>query len=129
MDPGLAPASPPLVLLVDDEEEFTTVMAKRLARRGLRVDTAFSGREAVRLARAAEFDLAVVDLKMEGMDGLETLKTLKMLLPRIKVIMLTGHGSAEKASQGMALGAYDYLTKPCDISLLLDCIQRALSQA
>lgn len=128
MEPATFPSVSPLILLVDDEEEFATVTAKRLARRGLRVDVALSGQEAVRLARAAEFDLAVVDLKMEGMDGLETLKTLKRLLPGIKVIMITGHGSAEKASQAMTLGAYDYLTKPCDLEHLLERIHQALAQ-
>ena len=122
------PARPALMLLVDDEEEFATVMAKRLARRGPHVDTAFSGQEVVRLARSTEFDSAVVEIKMEVMDGVETLKTLKMLLPNIKVIMLTGHGSAENASQGMALGAYDYLTNPCDIAQLLTSIQQVLNE-
>jgi CheY-like chemotaxis protein len=122
-------AEPPLILLVDDEEDFATVTAKRLARRGLRVETALSGEQALRLARALPFDLAVLDLKMEGMDGLETLKILKTLLPEIKIIMLTGHGSAEMASQGLALGAYDYLTKPCELSLLLSKIQQALAEA
>ncbi len=119
---------PPQVLLVDDEQEFALVMAKRLAKRGLAVSTAHSGGEAVRLARGTDFDLAVVDVKMEGMDGLETMKTLKVLLPRIKVIMLTGHGSAEMARQGLALGAYDYLTKPCELPELLERIRAALAQ-
>lgn len=118
---------PPQVLLVDDEQEFALVMAKRLAKRGLDVTTAHSGGEAVRLARTTDFDLAVVDVKMEGMDGLETMKTLKVLLPRLKVIMLTGHGSAEMARQGLAMGAFDYLTKPCELSELLEKIRAALS--
>ncbi len=117
----------PQVLLVDDEEEFATVMAKRLGKRGFQVATAHSGSEAVRLARGQDFEVAVVDLKMEGMDGVETLKTLKVMLPGIKVIMLTGHGSAEMARQCLALGAFDYLNKPCELADLVAKINSALA--
>lgn len=117
----------PLVLLVDDEKEFASIMAKRLAKRGYRVITANSGLEAVRLARDHDFEAAVLDVKMEGMDGIETLKTLRMLLPRLQVIMLTGHGSVEIARQAMSLGAHDYLTKPCELSDLMAKLQEALN--
>lgn len=119
----------PLVLLVDDEEEFATVMSKRLSKRGFHVFTAHSGTEAVRLARGQDFEVAVLDLKMEGMDGVETMKTLKVLLPDIKVIMLTGHGSVEMARQCLSLGAFDYLNKPCELAELVQKIQSALERA
>ena len=117
----------PLVLLVDDEQEFASIMAKRLTKRGYRVIIANSGLEAVRLARDHDFEAAVLDVKMEGMDGIETLKTLRMLLPRLQVIMLTGHGSVEIARQAMSLGAHDYLTKPCELSDLMAKLQEALN--
>ena len=118
----------PLVLLVDDEKEFAAIMAKRLAKRGFEVLTANSGLEAVRLARDHDFEVAVLDVKMEGMDGIETLKTLRMLLPRIQVIMLTGHGSTDVARQAMTLGARDYLTKPCELSDLMAKLRQALGR-
>lgn len=119
----------PLVLLVDDEKEFASIMAKRLTKRGYEVITANSGLDAVRLARDHDFEAAVLDVKMEGMDGIETLKTLRMLLPRLQVIMLTGHGSTDIARQAMTLGARDYLTKPCELSDLMAKLQEALHNA
>ncbi|MFH1058475.1 MAG: response regulator [Pseudomonadota bacterium] len=119
----------PLILLVDDEREFAAIMAKRLGKRGYQVLTANSGLEAVRLARDHDFLVAVLDVKMEGMDGLETLKTLRMLLPALQIIMLTGHGSADIARQAMAQGARDYLTKPCELNELMAKIEQALAGA
>jgi DNA-binding response OmpR family regulator len=69
--------------------------------------------------------VAVLDLKMEDMDGIEVLKMLKILDPGLAVIMLTGHGSAEAAGRGIELGAFDYLTKPCEFEELLKKITAA----
>ena len=89
------------LILIDDEVGFTTVMAKRLARRGLDVTSAYSGTEAIKAMRKAEFDVAVLDLKMEDMDGIEVLKIFKKMDPDMPVIMLTGHGSEKSAGEGM----------------------------
>ncbi|MCB2227053.1 MAG: response regulator [Desulfarculaceae bacterium] len=110
------------ILLVDDELGYLEVLQKRMTRRGLEVTPVSSGAEAVRVARAQSFDVAVVDLKMEDMDGIEVLKVLKMMDPGLTVIILTGHGSEQAAREGMALGAFDYLTKPCELSDLLERI-------
>ena len=69
--------------------------------------------------------MAVLDLKMEDMNGIEVLKMLKIMAPKLAVIMLTGHGSAEAAEQGIKLGAFDYLTKPCELEELLEKIMAA----
>jgi DNA-binding NtrC family response regulator len=113
------------LLLIDDEVGFTTVMAKRLARRGLDVTSAFSGSEAIQAMRKAEYDVAVLDLKMEDMDGIEVLKIFKKMDPNMPVIMLTGHGSEKSASEGMEYGAYDYLFKPYEFEDLLEKIHAA----
>lgn len=113
------------LILIDDEVGFTTVMAKRLSRRGLDVTSAFSGSEAIQAMRKAEFDLAVLDLKMEDMDGIEVLKIFKKLDPDMPVIMLTGHGSEKSASEGMQYGAFDYLFKPYEFEELLKKIHEA----
>lgn len=113
------------LLLVDDEIGYLEVLDKRLTKRGLQVTIANSGAEGVQALRSNEFDVAVVDLKMEGMDGLEVLKILKTMDPGLAVIMLTGHGSEQAARDGMALGAFDYLTKPCDLSTLLERVRAA----
>jgi DNA-binding NtrC family response regulator len=62
---------------------------------------------------------------MEDMDGIEVLKVLKIMDPRLAVIMLTGHGSAEAAEQGLKLGAFDYLSKPCELEELVKKIMQA----
>jgi CheY-like chemotaxis protein len=117
------------LLFVDDEMEFAAVMAKRLGRLGYQVAVAGDGSEALRLARATDFEVAVLDLKMAGMDGQEVLRTLLMLLPRIKVVMLTGHGSREIAEQCLKMGAFAYLNKPCAFSELVANIERAATEA
>jgi len=113
------------LLLVDDEKDFVNILSKRFKRRNIDVAKAFSGAEAIQALRGQEFDVAVLDLKMEDMDGIEVLKVLKIMAPRLAVIMLTGHGSAEAAEQGLKLGAFDYLTKPCELDELLEKIMAA----
>jgi DNA-binding response OmpR family regulator len=117
------------LLLVDDEVGFTTVMAKRLSRRGFDVTTAFSGSQGLQAMRGKYFDVAVLDLKMEDMDGIEVLKIFKKLDPDMPVIMLTGHGSEKSASEGLHYGASDYLTKPYEFEDLLEKIRQAVRRA
>ncbi|HSO62211.1 MAG TPA: response regulator [Desulfobacterales bacterium] len=113
------------LLLVDDEVGFATIMAKRLTRRDMVVTTAFSGTQGIQALRAKQFDVAVLDLKMEDMDGIEVLKVFKIMDPNMPVIMLTGHGSEESAKEGIQHGAYDYLTKPYEFTELLEKIREA----
>jgi len=113
------------VLLVDDEIGFTDILAKRLGRRGMMVTSAYSGTDAIQCIRKNDFDVAVLDLKMEDMDGIEVLKVFKKAYPEMAVIMLTGHGSEQAARDGIALGAFDYLTKPCELEDLVEKIHEA----
>ena len=113
------------VLLVDDEEGYVNVLANRLAKRNLEVTKAYSGTQAIQSLRGQDFDVAVLDLKMEDMDGIEVLKILKTMDPRIAVIMLTGHGSEKAAREGVEFGAFDYLMKPCELEELLGKIHEA----
>ena len=113
------------LLLIDDEKDFVHILSKRIRRRNINVTEAFSGAEAIQALRGQEFDVAVLDLKMEDMNGIEVLKMLKIMDPKLAVIMLTGHGSAEAAEQGIKLGAFDYLTKPCELEELLEKITAA----
>jgi DNA-binding NtrC family response regulator len=115
------------LLLVDDEVGFTTIMAKRLTRRDMEVTTAFSGAQGIQALRTKQFDVAVLDLKMEDMDGIEVLKIFKIIDPNMPVIMLTGHGSEKSANDGIQHGAYDYLTKPYEFTELLEKIRQAVS--
>ena len=119
--------APVRLLLVDDEIGYLEVLSKRLTRRGYKITTASSGTEAIRALRQWEFDLAVVDLKMEDMDGIEVLKVFKKMDPSLKVIMLTGHGSERAARDGITQGAYDYLIKPVGLKRLIETISAALA--
>ena len=116
------------LLLVDDERAFVDVLYNRFKRKGLAVTKAYSGTEAIRSVREQDFDVSVLDLKMEDMDGIEVLKIFKKMLPSMAVVMLTGHGSERAARAGIEEGAYDYLTKPCGFEDLLAKIQEAVSQ-
>jgi len=120
------------ILLVDDEDDFRTTLANRLRKRKLEVTEAESGRSAINLLKQGAFDVVVLDVRMPGMDGIETLKEVKIIDPQVEVIMLTGHASVESGIEGMRLGAFDYLMKPCDISDLInkirDAYQRLLLQ-
>ncbi len=113
------------VLLIDDEEEFRKTLATRLRMRALEVAEAGSGPAAIEAMTREVFDVVVLDLRMPGMDGIDTLKHLKKIQPRAEVIMLTGHASVETGIDGMKLGAFDYLMKPCDIDELISKIQNA----
>ena len=120
---------PPSVLLVDDEVSFVETLAKRITKRGLKVDTAFSGEEALgklNQGGASTTDVVILDVKMPGMDGLETLEAIKRGHPNIEIIMLTGHATVENAIEGMKGGAYDYLMKPCEMDLLIMKIDSAV---
>jgi DNA-binding NtrC family response regulator len=115
----------PLVLLVDDEVPFVETMTKRLSKRELMVLPAYSGREALEKLEKNGVDVVILDVKMPGMDGIETLREIKKIHPLVEVIMLTGHATVETAVEGMRLGAFDYLMKPCEIEELLAKVAEA----
>ncbi len=106
------------ILLVDDEARFRSASKKLLQRRGYEVITAGDGEEAISMA-LQEPDVVILDINMPGKDGLQVLADLKERHPKLPVIMLTGHGSQDKAKEAVAAGAQDFLTKPCDMDLLV----------
>ena len=116
------------VLLVDDEVGFADVLAKRLGRRDMAVTPVYTGTEAIQTIRKNDFDVAILDLKMQDLDGIEVLKIFKKAYPEMAVIMLTGHGSEQAAKEGIEYGAFDYLTKPCELEDLIKKIRDAHHQ-
>lgn len=117
------------IMLVDDEVPFVEAMTKRLARRDLEVEQAFSGSEALeKLIDGTKTEVVILDVKMPGMDGVETLKEIKRKVPLVEVIMLTGHATVESAIEGMKLGAFDYLLKPCDMDHLISKVSEAAAK-
>jgi len=113
------------VLLIDDEQDLLDYIAKRLRLEGLRVSTATSGAQAVEMAGEQDFDVAVVDLKMPGMDGIETQHELKQLQPFLQTIVLTGHGSIDAALESGREHAFRFLAKPSEHGELLEAIREA----
>ncbi len=113
------------VLLIDDEQTLLDYLSKRLLKEGFTVKATFSGEEAMEVAADSFFDVAVVDLKMPGIDGVETQKRLKEIQPLIQCIVLTGHGSIDTALESGQQDAYKYLLKPIDYENLVETIKEA----
>jgi len=116
------------LLIVDDETRFLNAIGKRLSRRGFDVRTASNGPDAIEQARTEKFDVALLDLKMPGMEGGEVLKALKQEHRYLEVIILTGHGSLESAVELTKLGAYSYLPKPYELDKLIDVLKDAFQE-
>ena len=113
------------LLIVDDETRFLQAIATRLAKRGFDVRTAESGEDAIELARHEKFDLALLDLRMPGMDGSEVLRALKQEHKFLEAVILTGHGSLASAVELTKLGAYSYLPKPYELGRLIEILKEA----
>ena len=116
------------VLIVDDEEEFVQALSERLTIRDYDVTTSLSGEDAIEKLKHYNFDVIILDVAMPGMDGIETLSNIKRIKPLIEVIMLTGHGTVSSAVDGMKLGAFDYLMKPCETKELIAKINAAFER-
>jgi len=118
----------PLLLLVDDDAAFRTVMAAELSRSGYDVRTAASGEDALAVCAKTEPHVILLDLQMPGISGLEVLKSLRDRHAPGEVVMLTGHGSIDTAIEAIRMGAFDYVSKPCPLDELEIRIQRALER-
>lgn len=113
------------ILLVDDEEDFVEMLSLRLMAQGMDVTGVHSGPACLEALDESAFDVVILDLKMPGMDGLEVLRRIKQAHPGVEVIIMTGHGAVESATEGRELGAFDYLIKPADFDELLEKIEAA----
>ncbi|KJR41459.1 response regulator receiver protein [Candidatus Magnetoovum chiemensis] len=113
------------VLIVDDETNFLDLVSTRLETRGLKVEKATNGTEALDKVKQKSFDAIVLDLAMPGMDGHETLKALKKENPDLQVIILTGHATVHDGVEVIKEGAIDLLEKPLDLNQLINKIGQA----
>ena len=112
------------VLMVDDEKKFRSTTEKILQRKGFDTVLAASGEEALEKLDQHP-DVVILDVKMPGMDGHQALEEIKKHSPDLPVIMLTGHGALPSAKEALQKGAFDYLSKPCDINILAGKIEDA----
>jgi DNA-binding NtrC family response regulator len=113
------------LLLVDDDPDFRGSVARRFLRRGYQVQEASSGPDALAFCERRQYDVVILDLVMPGVSGIEVLEKLKAAHSESEVIMLTAQGTIETAVQAMKLGAYDFLTKPFQLTELEVLIEKA----
>ena len=116
------------LLFVDDEKKFLESMTTRLRKRNIEVIAVDDGKEALAAADRERFDVALLDLRMPGMDGEEVLARLKQIDPSLEVVILTGHGSIQSAKELTRMGADEYLLKPCEIDELITAITNAYAK-
>ena len=116
------------ILLVDDEEALRNAAEKILIKEGYRVTAVATGEEGLARFKADGSDLLITDLMLPDLDGIEVLRRAKQLRPSVEVIMITGHGSIEKAIEATRLGAYDFIEKPLDKAHLLKAISKAVER-
>ena len=115
------------ILVVDDERNYTLILAAVLEDAGFEALTANSGPEALDILSQSDVDLVVTDMKMPSMDGIELLEQIKKGDADLPVIMMTAHGTVEKAVEAMQKGAYNYILKPFDNEQLVLYANKAVS--
>lgn len=118
------PDNPKKILVVDDEETVRTVLQVELEQSGYVVTTGADGLEAMEHLRQQRFDLVILDIRMPNMDGIEVLRNIRTENLADIVVMLTGVGERKFLDESLKLGANDFLTKPVDLGVLYDCIDR-----
>ena len=116
------------ILLVDDEEEVTRILAKRLGRRGYECTSAANGQLALDAMHQEAYSVVIMDVKMPVMDGMSALQKIHQHWPETQVILLSGHADMQLAVQAMSEGAFGYLMKPVDLDELLFKIEDAATQ-
>jgi two-component system, NtrC family, response regulator HydG len=114
------------ILIVDDELAVRDALGRWFTSEGYAAHPSSSAREALETIQKKEFDIALLDIKMPGMDGMELQGRLKQADPDLTVIMMTGYASVETAVQALKRGAYDYITKPVDPDELSHLVANAL---
>ena len=118
------------ILIVDDEEIVRDTLGEYLQELGYEVDYAVDGTAGLKAVEANSYSLALVDIRLPGMDGLSLLRHIRSIHPEMPVIVLTGHGDPSMSEEALSLGATDFLYKPVkllDLDALLDRLGPGLS--
>jgi two-component system nitrogen regulation response regulator NtrX len=116
------------LLLVDDEKKVLFLLTDALEEHGFNVKSTTTPSEALKIVEKEPIDAVVLDLVMPGINGIETLQSIKKINPHIPVVMLSGHGTIEKAVKSLKLGAYDFLEKPVSSEKIAVCLKNAITQ-
>jgi two-component system nitrogen regulation response regulator GlnG len=112
------------ILVADDEESMRWVLSKALRKKGFEVDLAHDGRQALELIKQGSYDLAILDIKMPGINGLDLLDRVRELKNDLMVVIMTAEASMKNAVEAMKRGAYDYITKPFDLDVIDAIIEK-----
>jgi DNA-binding NtrC family response regulator len=115
------------ILVVDDEPSVISLLQRMLSSEGHEVTPASSGEGALQAIESFPPDLIIVDVRLGGLSGLEAVRCIKLVAPRVPVILVTGFGSTATAIEAIKLGAYDYVTKPLDLSRFRELVSKALA--
>ncbi|MFQ5713434.1 MAG: sigma-54-dependent transcriptional regulator [Candidatus Scalinduaceae bacterium] len=118
----------PTLLIVDDQESIRLALSKMLTKEGYEVLLATEGEEALETLRKKKVNVMLSDLKMPKMDGVQLLKASKLIKPEVEVILITAHGTIEKAVGAMKDGAYDFVTKPFKKMVIANMIKKAVEK-
>ncbi|MDF1739502.1 MAG: sigma-54 dependent transcriptional regulator, partial [Verrucomicrobiales bacterium] len=116
------------ILIIDDEAAILNLMAKSCEQQGHQVTAVQTGREGLASLEANTPDLMIVDLFIGDMNGLDIIKQSSEHHPDVQIVMVTGNGSIESAVEAMRLGAFDYLTKPFELSDLQRTVDLGLTK-
>jgi DNA-binding NtrC family response regulator len=114
------------ILIVDDEEVVRLSYMRILAATNCHVKAAWTWVQVAQAMQQEPFDVVLLDLRMPEMDGMKVLKALKRSWPESEVIIITGYPTLESAKEAVALGAYDYLTKPVGPDQVIDAANAAM---
>ena len=114
------------ILIVDDEQVVRDSLGKWFASEGYFPRPVASGREALEAMQQGDWEVALIDIKMPGMDGMELQERLREADPELTIVIMTGYASVETAVQALKRGAWDYITKPVDPDELSHLVQKAL---
>ncbi len=118
----------PTVLIVDDQDSIRDALSKMLIKEGYEILLAGEGDEALEILRKRKVNVILSDLKMPKMDGVQLLKTSKLIKPEVEVILITAHGTIEKAVSAMKDGAYDFIRKPFKKIIIANMIKKAVEK-
>ena len=125
---NLAPATTmaPTILVVDDDPGIRTLLIDVLGEGGYAADSAVDGVAAIKSFVEHRPDLILLDIEMPRLRGVDTLVVIHALSPETRVIMISGKAEESEARRALALGAFDYITKPFDLAHLLQVVEAAV---
>jgi len=117
-----------LALVVDDEKNIRLMFSETLTQMGFETQTSTNGKETLAKMKETDFDLVLLDFRMSGMDGIEVLRCIREEYPKVRVIMITAHGTIGLAVEAMKLGAVDFIQKPCTPAEMRELVGKAMKR-